>query len=162
MSQSTECATHPGVSTNLRCSKCEPPVCPQCLVHAAVGIRCGECGKGTVPPTYRVEASSLTIGIVTAVALGLAGGLALGLFVRPFGGLIHLAAFVGLGLVMAEAVSWAAGGKRGRRVQYVAAAGVAVAGLASATISIATGGIWPLSDIVAVALGAYIASVRLR
>ena len=63
---------------------------------------------------------------------------------------------------MAEAVSWAAGGKRGRRVQYVAAAGVAVAGLASATISIATGGIWPLSDVVAVALGAYIASVRLR
>ena len=162
MSDTTDCAKHPGVPTNLRCSRCDTPVCPRCLVHAAVGIRCRECGKGTVPPTYRVPASSLVLGVVTAVVLGLVGGLALGIFVRPFGDLPHLVTLVGLGFGLSEAVGLAAGRKRGPRIQVVAAAGVVFAGLISAAISVATTDAWSLFDIFAVALAAYVATIRLR
>lgn len=162
MSEAMKCATHPGVPTNLRCSRCDTPVCPQCLVHAAVGIRCGECGKGTVPPTYRVEASSLMLGILAAVVLGLAGGLVLGLFVRPLGDLIHLVALAGLGYGLSEAVGWSAGRKRGRRLQFAAGGGVVLAGLISAAITVAAFGVWSLFDVLAVALGVYVATIRLR
>ena len=162
MSQTTDCASHPGVSTNLRCSRCETPVCPRCMVHAAVGIRCQDCGKGTAPPTYRVEASSLALGIVTAVVLGLAGGLALGLIVRPLGDLVHLVALAGLGYGMSEAVGFAAGRKRGRRLQIAAGAGVALAGLVSMAITAAASGAWSLFDVLAVGLGVYVAAIRLR
>ena len=132
------------------------------MVHAAVGIRCQECGKGTIPPTYRVETSSLALGILAAVVLGLGGGLVLGLFVRLLGDLVHLVALAGLGYGMSEAVGFAAGRKRGRRLQIVAGAGVALAGLVSMAITAATLGVWSLFDILAIALGVYVASIRLR
>ena len=162
MSQTTDCAKHPGVPTNLRCSRCDTPVCPRCLVHAAVGIRCGECGKGTVPPTYRVDASALVLAAVTAVVLGLVGGLALSIVVRPLGDVLHLAALAGLGFGLAEAVGLVAGRKRGTRLQVVAAAGVVLASLISAAIGLATLGYWSLFDILAAALAVYVAWMRLR
>ena len=162
MSETTNCAKHPDVPTNLSCSRCDTPVCPQCLVHAAVGIRCRECGKGTVPPTYRVPPSALVLGAVTAVALGLVGGLALGIVVRPFGDVLHLVALAGLGYGLSEAVGLASGRKRGSRIQVVAASGVVLAGLVSAAISLATVGAWSLFDILAIALAAYVATIRLR
>ncbi len=114
MSETIYCARHPDTPTNLRCSRCDTPVCPQCLVHAAVGIRCRDCGKGTVPPTYNVPASFLARAIVVAIAVGLAGGLVLGLIVRPlvFGGFLYLAAFAGFGYLMSEAIGLATGRKQ--------------------------------------------------
>ncbi len=162
MNETTDCARHPGVQTNLRCSRCDTPVCPRCLVHAAVGIRCQECGKGTVPPTYRVESSSLALGILAAVVIGLGGGLMLGLFVRFLGDLVHLVALAGLGYAMSEAVGFAAGRKRGRKLQVAAGAGVVLAGLVSMAITAATLGVWSLFDVLAIALGAYVATIRLR
>ena len=162
MSNTTNCARHPDVPTNLRCSRCETPVCPRCLVHAAVGIRCRECGKGTVPPTYRVSSSSLALGILTAVALGFFGGLALGLIVRPFGDVPHLLALVGIGFGLSEAVGLAAGRKRGKRLQIVAGAGVALAALVSAAMTVATLGYWSLFDVLAAVLAVYVATIRLR
>ena len=37
------CARHPKVETLLRCGRCDTPICPKCMVHAGVGIRCPEC-----------------------------------------------------------------------------------------------------------------------
>ena len=37
------CAYHPGRETYLSCSRCERPICPDCAVNAAVGIRCIGC-----------------------------------------------------------------------------------------------------------------------
>ncbi len=40
------CANHPGVETNLRCNKCEKPICPKCAVLTPTGYRCKECIRG--------------------------------------------------------------------------------------------------------------------
>ncbi|MBN9389452.1 MAG: hypothetical protein J0I20_15595 [Chloroflexi bacterium] len=39
----TYCARHPNVETLLRCGRCNTPICPRCMVHSGVGIRCPDC-----------------------------------------------------------------------------------------------------------------------
>lgn len=37
------CARHPQTETGLRCGRCDTPICPRCMVHASIGIRCPDC-----------------------------------------------------------------------------------------------------------------------
>jgi len=38
-----KCTRHTNVETALTCGRCEKPVCPRCMVHTDVGIRCRDC-----------------------------------------------------------------------------------------------------------------------
>lgn len=37
------CYRHPDRETGVRCSRCERPICPACMVPASVGFQCPEC-----------------------------------------------------------------------------------------------------------------------
>ena len=37
------CVWHPNRETNLSCSRCNKPICNDCVVHSPVGMRCPEC-----------------------------------------------------------------------------------------------------------------------
>lgn len=37
------CYRHPSVETGVACSNCERPICTDCMVYTAVGIKCPEC-----------------------------------------------------------------------------------------------------------------------
>ena len=43
------CYRHPGRETNVACSNCERPICPDCMISTPVGMRCPECARERTP-----------------------------------------------------------------------------------------------------------------
>ncbi len=77
------CYRHPGRETNVACSNCGRPICPDCMTVSPVGMRCPECARertqarriggglrsGAAPATYALIALN-----VAAFLVELAGG----------------------------------------------------------------------------------------
>ena len=92
------CANHPKVETYVSCSNCGKPICPDCMVQAAVGIKCRDCAK--LPRSARVTlkpevaakavAAAFAVGSGFGVVLAVVGGYGLGFFT------FVIAYFVGL------------------------------------------------------------------
>ncbi|GGV80432.1 rhomboid family intramembrane serine protease [Streptomyces gelaticus] len=78
---SLSCYRHPGREANIRCTRCERPICPECMVDASVGFQCPACvrrgsGTGHGPAANRprtVAGGSLTADprLVTKILLGI-------------------------------------------------------------------------------------------
>ena len=164
MTETSYCPKHRDTPTKLRCSRCDALVCPKCMVHSPVGVRCEECGKGTRLPVYDVSGASMTRAVLVSLIIGLLGGVIIAIVIRPLplGIVLYGAAMAGFGYLMSEGVGVAAGRKRGRALQWVAVGGAL---LGAATMSVATfafgGAIGPF-DLLGGSLAAYVAYVRLR
>ena len=112
------CALHPETETNLRCGKCEQPICPKCVVQTPVGARCPECAALKRLPVYDISAvlyaRGIAAGLITASVLG-----AVWPFIPSFYVLWLLIA-VGIGYAIGEVVSLSVNRKRGLGLQAIA------------------------------------------
>jgi membrane associated rhomboid family serine protease len=77
------CYRHPKRETNVHCSNCERPICPDCMTVTPVGMRCPECARertrvtrvtpgirlGRAPATYVLIALNV-VGFLAEVATG--------------------------------------------------------------------------------------------
>ncbi len=158
-SETTYCARHADVATNLRCGRCEELICPRCLVHVPVGVRCPDCAQTQPHPTFHVTgaylARAIAAGVVLGVVGGVVGGVVLGLLLGlPFLGPIVI---VAVGYLAGEGISMAANRKRGRSLKYVAAGSVIISVL---TISLVSIGPMTIFDLLAGAYAVYVAVNR--
>ena len=152
------CAKHPDVQTNLRCNRCEKLICPQCMVHSPVGVRCPDCAQVRRIPTYDVTRPVLARAIAAGVVLGIASGLAAGfisLLLPIF--LLELAAIVAVGYLIGEGISVAANRKRGRSLKFVASGSTLIA---LTTISLFSPALFNLFGLLAGGAAFYVAINR--
>ncbi len=154
----SHCARHPDTETNLRCGRCDALICPRCLVHAPVGVRCPDCADETRLPTFDVTGPFLARAVAAGLGLSIAGGIIAGLVRQLFRlGLIETLLIVGLAYVIGEGISIAVNRKRGRTLKYVAAGAVLVSFF---IVMIAGSGFLDLFDIMALAAAIYVATSR--
>ncbi|MEV7679003.1 rhomboid family intramembrane serine protease [Streptomyces sp. NPDC088341] len=76
-----DCYRHPGRETGIRCTRCERPICPECMVDASVGFQCPECvrqgsgsGRGPAPRQPRTLAGGTIAAdprLITKILLGI-------------------------------------------------------------------------------------------
>ena len=143
MTQTLYCARHRNTETSIRCGRCEDPICPDCLTHSPVGMRCPDCARVNRVPTYDVPLPFLLRGIGAGIGVALLLGIAfffaapimfrlvfLGLplvnTILPFVFILILAA---IGFAVGEAVSLATNRKRGLKLKLVGAGAVFLASL---------------------------------
>jgi hypothetical protein len=163
------CAYHPDVETNLRCGKCDKPICPRCMVPTPVGARCRDCAGLDKLPTFRVSTRYYLIAAGTALGMAIAGGAAWGLIEWAIG---RIGLIFSLSLLLAPAAGYAIGEVTSLAVNRKRGTGLAVvSGIAAAlsygVVLFSPGGL-PIGifsivyHIIAVALGIFVAVSRLR
>ena len=118
------CARHPDIETDLRCGKCEQPICPKCAVQTPVGLRCPKCAALKKLPVFEIS----TIFYIRGIAAGLAAAAVLGAIwpFIPLGGFFLFFIALIIGYLIGEAISLAVNRKRGPALQIVAGISVVV------------------------------------
>jgi hypothetical protein len=119
------CARHANVETELRCGKCETPICPRCLVQTPVGARCRDCADLRRPAQYTLDplllARAAGAALATAVAVGLLWAYLAPRLLNLLGFFSFFAA-IGYGWLVAEAMGRAARRRRGTWMRICAVA----------------------------------------
>ena len=158
MAQITYCRRHRDVETSVSCARCGDPICPSCMVHAPVGVRCLDCARSRPIPTFDVSAPFLLRAVGAGVAVSAIGGAVISgiiwFFPIPYVPTILIAA---LGYGIGESVSLATNRKRGTRLKLVS--GVCML-LGFTIITWATGVTLAPINLIAGAIGFYLALMK--
>jgi len=119
-----KCALHPNIETDLRCGKCDQPICPKCVVQTPVGARCPKCAALKRLPVFEVSPAfytrAIAAGLLTAAVLG-----AVWPFI-PLNGFFLFFIALGVGYAIGEIISFSVNKKRSRGLQVIAGVSVAV------------------------------------
>lgn len=87
------CYRHPDRETGIRCTRCERPICPECMVSASVGFQCPDCvrnGSGTGHAPTAAQPRTIAGGtiaadphLVTKILIGINLAVFIAIQVRP-------------------------------------------------------------------------------
>jgi hypothetical protein len=117
------CANHPKAETYLRCSDCGKPICTDCMVQSAVGIKCRDCAR--LPRSARV--SLKPDRAARAIGAAFVGGAFAGTLLAYIGttgvGFLSFIIAYGVGVGMGRLVLFAGGRYRSATTGWIAAGG---------------------------------------
>ena len=163
-----QCARHPKVETNLRCGRCDTPICPKCSIPGPVGMRCRDCAAQKSSALYQIHPARFALAAVLGLLAGTIVGAVLD-YTTGTGFSLWIILFAGpvIGRFVGDLIVRAAGRKRGLPLEILA--GVSVVGGAVLAQWLFHGGFGLLSHIerlivygVAVILTAALAIERIR
>ena len=165
------CARDPEVETTLTCGRCGTPICPRCLVQTPVGSRCLKCADPKRLPTYEITnrqyLKAIGVGLALSIGVGIAWGWLRDIVSSLFFGLqFGILWGIPVGYAIGELLSLSVNRKRGRVLQVIGATAVILSYIVS-RIGF-TAGVYIefphfiLWDLLALALGIFIAASRLR
>ena len=83
------CLRHRDTETGLRCARCNDPICPECMVQAAVGHICPSCVTWERNPVAQVAGSRLLAAVGAGLGAGLLIAIAVTVLSALFGGFFH-------------------------------------------------------------------------
>ncbi len=124
------CYRHPDTETNLRCNRCNRPICVKCANRTSVGYRCPECLREIEAEYFNAKSSDYILASAVAFPLSLVAGYLITLFGGGFGFFfffIVAAVGSGIGTLIARLTFRAIGRRRGRYMPRLIA-GLIVAG----------------------------------
>jgi membrane associated rhomboid family serine protease len=89
-----ECYRHPGRETNVQCSNCGRPICPDCMTVTPVGMRCPECARERtkvkrISPGLRVGAAPATYVLIAINVVAFLAEIATGGTLTGGGGSVY-------------------------------------------------------------------------
>ncbi len=157
----TRCQCKRHTPTNLRCSRCNVPICPHCSNIVATGQVCHTCLRGHTNHLYQFGVSEVARGatasllVSTILGLILAGGERFGLLLAIWGGVIH-------GLAVAEACLRATGRKRGWQMEAVSGVSAGVGALIGFLIVASPTGLYSPYSYACIGISVFIAVTRIR
>ena len=152
------CYQHPSRKTALHCNACERPVCIDCAVQGAVGIKCPACARTSRAARGVVPLPRLVLGIAASLAVAIVLGVILGVLQIAFFGIILAWA---AGMAAGESARAASGGYRdpalARGAAIAAFAGIGGLPLLNVLLSGRIGAslAWALIAAAAAAIGAW-------
>ena len=121
------CYVHPNRETNLRCNRCERPICAQCAIHTPTGYRCKECVREQQRIFNTAEWYDYLIGFGTAAALSLGASILLVVisgFIGFFMWFVSFAIAGAAGAIIANITQSALRKRRSKQLFWLVAAGV--------------------------------------
>ncbi len=123
-----QCARDPEVQTALRCSRCDTPICPKCMIQTPVGARCRDCARIVRSPVYTLSNTDTAKAAGAAIVGGVVMGLIWGFVLLPFSfGFLSIFVGAGLGWAFTKLMEAVTRRKRGPVVVGLAIAGIAIA-----------------------------------
>ncbi|MFN8413547.1 MAG: hypothetical protein U0Z26_14275 [Anaerolineales bacterium] len=127
----TTCYAHPTREANLRCKRCERPMCTSCAVHTPTGYLCKDCVRTHQKTFDTSEWYDYILGFIVAAFLsGIAAFLISLITMIPFFGiLVTLSAAPIAGTTIAESVRFVTRKHRSRSLFITVAVGVVVGAL---------------------------------
>jgi len=117
------CYRHSGRETNVSCSDCGRPICTDCMVYSAVGIKCPECAKLPRSAVVTLKPNRAARAVAAAFIGGLVMGFGVVLLQSALGLFFALLMGYLIGLGMGELVLWASGRYRAPITGWIAVGG---------------------------------------
>ena len=124
------CEKHPEREANLRCIRCERPMCTQCSNYTSVGYICNECTRQSDDRFFK----GTNADYVVAFGVCLAGSAVINSFAMMFGFFFALIIGAFSGGMIASIARQLTGGRVGRRSPQIAIGGLVVGMFLSPTL----------------------------
>lgn len=109
------CTFHPKVETQLRCNRCNEPICIKCATHTPTGYRCPECIRSQQKIFITTRWFDHIIAVVITGIISFLGSL----FASSLGIYIMILVAIGAGYLIIWAVKKAINNRRSPLLKYV-------------------------------------------